>query len=116
MIFGAVQAIAEGSGFGAPGPLDAWSPVSVAKIDESLVIVLPLQRVESDTYYLVVAAGFCAAKFWDIDISGIQEVTVLNETGQQGWVFEGGGASCDEMLEMPINDVDVFVAGQTQIF
>ena len=95
---------------------DMWRPLSVDESGTILTVKLPYLFVEEDIYFGAVSTGLCFGVVRDFDISGITTFEVLNQTGDQGWVFEGGTEKCDIIIRATGNESRALVSAQTRVY
>jgi hypothetical protein len=82
--------------------VEMWGPIAVEMRPVTLRVVLNQQRVTETTYEAVMLSGICSrVQAGLIDISGIEEIEILNRLGSQGYVFEGGAQGCRDFEKIP---------------
>ena len=77
--------------------LELWNPSSVdLNSSGNLVIVLPQRRITATIFRAVMTAGICGAGViaHRSRFPGVRQISVLNQFGAQGYVFEGGAGEC----------------------
>ena len=93
-----------------------WSPQGVTIEEGIATVILPQSRITADIFYSSIPFGFCFGALFGVDVDNIEEVSVLNQHGQQGWVFENDPGLCEQLVNMPANSVKTIVAGHSRLY
>lgn len=95
--------------------LEPWSPLNV-RMESSTLTITTQQRQVTDTIYRAMIGGLCMGTItYPSSLDGVSEVRVLNQFGQQGYVFEGGKAECEELNSMPISSAKIYILGRSRM-
>ncbi|MDV2504674.1 MAG: hypothetical protein RX318_12080 [bacterium] len=97
--------------------VEMWGPIVVKMRPVTLRVVLNQQQITETIYEAVIFAGICAfVQAGLIDISGIEEIEVLNRFGYQGYVFEGGHQECRELYKTPRDRRNLHLLGMSRLY
>lgn len=91
------------------------APKSVSNDKGSLVIVTPQQKITQEMYLSVIRNNVCGSAWLSgkDTLKGISSITVSNEFGRQGYVFEGGFSECTALGELSGKSAENYVLGIT---
>ena len=84
--------------------LSLWEPIAMGRIEGSLLVVLPQDRITMDILSAVVISGVCFGQMAHGYEMAFTEVAVLNRYSHQGYVWEGNLIHCEVLNEMPAAD------------
>jgi len=94
----------------------AWEPKSLElETDGTLRVVLPQKQITDTIYYATIQAGFCLGVAFGKQMSDVTSVFILNQYEAQGWLFEGGAASCKDINAAPSKRAQILIAAQSSI-
>lgn len=99
--------------------LARWDPLSITQTGSVLAVILPQERISQDIYMQSVLFGICRGPDQGLTLLGINEIRILDETGSQGFVYEGGTEGCAEMNALPADQKplrDIMILGRTHAF
>ena len=97
--------------------VEGWGPLAVEMRPVTLRVVLNQQQVTETIYEAVILSGICAfVQAGLIEISGIEEIEILNRFGAQGYVFEGGAQECRGLEKIPRERRNLYLLGMTHLF
>ena len=94
-----------------------WQPTQVSLENGSLTIVLSERRI-TDTIYVAVISGICVGALNGRHLPSMNEVILLNQFSNQGYVYEAGTEDCELLGYIAGRDgmIDYRVAGKTHYF
>ena len=94
-----------------------WQPTQVSLDNGSLTIVLSERRI-TDTIYVAVITGICVGALNGRHLLSMNEVILLNQSSDQGYVYEAGTEDCELLGYSAGSDgmIDYRVAGKTHYF
>ena len=81
-----------------------WEPTDVRVEGKRLTIVLPQRRITEEIYMSVLTAGLCLGPLVDKPLHGVSEIRILNQFGEQGYVYEKGLEDCAAFNDRPVGD------------
>jgi hypothetical protein len=95
--------------------LENWEPLDLSFESGTLTVLLPQRRVTQDIFMAIVRFGICLGVAAGDDLSEVSELVILNQFGQQGYVYERGAQDCDILNQMR-SGADVRVLGSTRVY
>ena len=94
--------------------LDPWGVESVERSGDVIEAVIPQRRIDPDAFARMVEAA-CSQHWFHGALEGVEELRVLSIDRGRGMVFEGGGAACEELGEVPSGALDIAIAGRSRM-
>jgi hypothetical protein len=76
--------------------LGLWEPKKVQIDDGRLKVFLPQERVTEQMYLAILTAGLCVGPLVGQPLNVVREISVLNRSGTQGYVYEKGLEDCED--------------------
>jgi hypothetical protein len=95
--------------------LQNWEPLDLNFEGGTLTVLLPQRRVTQDIFLAIVRFGICVGIAAGDSFSEVSELVVLNQFGQQGYIYERGAQDCDAINQMR-SGADVRVLGSTRVY
>jgi len=96
--------------------LEMWEPNEVRVDGESLTVISKERRITDQIYRAMIVSGLCMGTIpRPNSLDGISEISILNQFGRQGYVFEGGKEECEEINNMPANETEIYVLERTHM-
>ena len=75
--------------------LEMWEPNEVRVDGESLTVISKERRITDQIYRAMIVSGLCMGTLpRPNSLDGVSEIRILNQSGRQGYVFEGGAEEC----------------------
>ena len=108
--------VAENAPAGITDLFKDWSPIEVTQNGDVLSVVLPQQRITDVIFNSAITTGYCLHQFDGVDVSEISEVQILNEFGQQGFVFESDATTCETAFNAPMAQAKIIISGNSRVF
>ncbi len=93
--------------------LDLMAPASIERSGDQLVVVLPQRQVNAamlKTALTMLCARRDSAGLGDVRFT---ELALLNQFGRQGFVYESGLGSCDQILAAKGAQLEALILGQS---
>ncbi len=97
--------------------LSPWNPISIETSNGIMTVVLDENEITNTIFSTVIKNGICMP-IWQGDtnaLNGINEVTVLNKSSHQGYVFQGGKDICVEMGRLTSDKSEIYLFGNSRI-
>lgn len=86
--------------------LALYGPRSTTLSGTTLIVSLLENQVSSELYLATILQGICPISAHNATLQGVEEIQILNKFSYQGFVFDGGSAACQELLQEPKDVVD----------
>lgn len=99
--------------------LDPWNPKEIRIESDRLTVITRERRVTDQVLRPIISTGICMPVFTgapDSYLVGIEEISVLNNAGRQGYVFSGGNSECKEIGALPMNDLETYILSRTRMY
>ncbi|MCP4702838.1 MAG: hypothetical protein GY862_39155 [Gammaproteobacteria bacterium] len=95
--------------------LEPWHPKNVSIHKGAVAIVSNDKRLTEEIYMAMIRDGVCFSLWLKPDAwSGVKEIEIVNSTRKQGYVFEGGESSCEEMGKLiTAREIKQFIQDRT---
>lgn len=95
-----------------------WQPKQVQIEGEKLILVLPQPRITEEIYLALLTAGLCMSPLIEKPLVGVSEIQVLNQSGEQGYVYESGLEDCETFNNRPAGDAmtKIEILGATHLY
>ncbi len=95
--------------------VDLWNPLTIDEAKGTTKITFDQQNITPQIFEAVIISGLCAKQGSDTALlENVNEVAILNRHGGQGFIYETGGATCSELISVPMATARLLLLGATR--